>query len=150
MPEVIFRLKNDDIYKHHSCFNFDKYDTYAYEEQWSELSRSGYINWPNIVPSRYFLHIYRAFLKKNTVNRDIEIIINIIFNHANKYYFYIDYLYYNKVVNISNFIVFINRRYLVDIKDLGLSEYDIPFSLNENDPRYNKDTHKAIETKCVF
>ncbi|MBX6362137.1 MAG: hypothetical protein IRZ03_18945 [Acidobacterium ailaaui] len=50
------------------------------------------------------------------------IIINAIFHKVTKNALYLDYLYYKDVINYSNNVISINRRYFIDVGKIGILE----------------------------
>lgn len=142
MAKIIFRLEKDNIDKYLIFFNCDNYNT-SYEE-WLELIKSRYIDDRSTKYDNNYLHIYRTFMYNHDyTSKSID--INMPFNFTNKNYFYIDYLYYRRVINELNRIIFINKRYLIDITNMGLRSYvNLQEMRKIDDPIYNKDTYKAF------
>ncbi|MBX6361920.1 MAG: hypothetical protein IRZ03_17815 [Acidobacterium ailaaui] len=135
---------------HNACFSFDKH--VPYYEQKLKLKRTGYITLFQDRDDNFYLHVYYSCLSVYDTAGYAEITINMPFNYANEYYFYIDYLYYRRVVNELNSVIFINGRYLINLFYFGKKREPDSYYIKEGDPRYNKDTHKLflVETAFVY
>ncbi|MBX6361923.1 MAG: hypothetical protein IRZ03_17830 [Acidobacterium ailaaui] len=145
--KIIFRLKRNGVINHKTDFSYDVSKEYI--EQLLELRRYGYINQNTPQSDSINLHIYYSFLYMYETG-NLETTINMPFNHTNGYYLYIDYLYYSRAINELNFIILINKKYLINIDEFKVSDEDIFSDIKEGDTRYNKDTYKLISVESSF
>ncbi|MBX6361922.1 MAG: hypothetical protein IRZ03_17825 [Acidobacterium ailaaui] len=145
--EIIYRLSQSDIDENYNVFNYD--ENKPIYKQWLELSSLRYFERGSPQFVYRGLHIYRANIFK-FIAGERKILISIPFNFVNRHYLYIDYLYYSSVINELNFIIFINKKYLIDLDYIGIKDSATVLSIKDNDPRYNKNTYKAIDSKIFI
>lgn len=148
MASIIFRLQRNDIIEQKTTFHY--YKDESYQEQLIELLRCGYID--DSSPDIYNddrLDIYRAssFL---TWLKDEEITIIIPFNYANKYYLYINYVYYNRVINDLNYVIIINKRYAIDLDGMRIRTYSEYSPRSGGVPKYNSGNTRSIKVLTLF
>ncbi|MBX6362136.1 MAG: hypothetical protein IRZ03_18940 [Acidobacterium ailaaui] len=146
MEKIIFRLEDNNIraYKSYFKYNIEK----PYTDQRMELYKSGYIFDSEPSNEHAKLHTYYATIENKLIEKTKMININIPFNSANRYDLYIDYLYYRKVLNNYNFVLSINKKYLIDLWKMGISRPDIILNTKNKDLNKNEYTHKSIYVKC--
>lgn len=151
MKPIIFKLQKNNIIQYETCFK--SAEKKLYEKQFLELTKYGYINYGSLsYDDDDFLHIYYSYLQKTPSKGDFAVIINLPFDYSNKYYIYLDHLYYKKVINELNFVIFINKGFLIEINTLRMRKFETILSIKKDDDRYKKDNYKTIrvETNIEF
>lgn len=144
MEGNIFRSERSNIIRNQPYLYYDKHK--SSEEQFLGVKRYSYINKFCPQEDDYNIHVYRCYLCVFGYGL-METNIKIPFNFVNKYYFYIDYLYYRRVINELSFIILINRRHLIEVFYLDIRNFKIISSINEDDDKYKKDNYKTIRVE---
>jgi len=136
MKNIIYRLNKNSLEKYRACLNYK--EGMRYEKKWIELTKLGYID-DRIKrdDKHYTLDVYTASLDSSLYGNRAIIEINIPFNSVSEYYFYIDYLYYRNYMNSLNFIILVNRKYLIYTVVIGQLNRLLDINLyNENENTY--------------
>lgn len=136
----------DSMIGHKVEFNYDINNPPV--EQRLELIKIRYIDDSPHAHDNVYLHVY--YSSDVYATEYVKTCINIPLNYANRYCFYIDYLYYNRAINECNEIILINKEYIIDVCPIGFKKRIFSSSIKEGDPKYNKDTHRIIYVNSEF
>lgn len=136
---IIYRLKR---YNMINCESYIYYNTInPYSEAEKELFKFKGIDFIKpIYPGNDHLHVYKNYIERYSEMGELKFIINIPFNIVTIYNFYIDYLYYANLLNRLNFIILINKKYLISTLEMELS--DLTGEIINS--RWNEYTHRSI------